>query len=116
MKITLCYDGELCGITYTPLLLMMLANFLEEHGYSVELLRVGEGAEFDGIPSDNFLDDNYSKLRGDIAKLTSDFIDFTKLKVDYDLMQERADINGVITSLGCKYHSCTFCPQNGNLL
>ena len=109
MKITLSYNGDNDGLTYPPILLLMLGNELVKAGIDVEIVQDTENYDYRGVPSDSIYRPEYQRLIRVIEAVTGNKLDFKDFEVDYD-WSPHFDVAGVLTSLGC-VHKCKFCPQ-----
>lgn len=109
MKITLSYNGDNDGLTYPPILPLMLGNELVKAGIDVEIVQDIENYDYLGIPSDSIYRPEYQRLIRVIEAITGNKLDFKDFEVDYD-WSPHFDVAGVLTSIGCVY-KCKFCPQ-----
>ena len=109
MKITLSYNGDNDGLTFPPILLLMLGNELVKAGIDVEIVQDTENYDYRGVPSDSIYRPEYQRLIRVIEAITGNKLDFKDFEVDYD-WSPHFDVAGVLTSIGC-VHKCKFCPQ-----
>jgi pyruvate-formate lyase-activating enzyme len=109
MWITLSYNGDNNGVTFSPIYPVMFKGALEKLGFNVELVANPDCYDYEGLPSDNILHPSYQHLIKFIENYTGEALSLAELPIDFDNMPD-TDIMGTTTAFGCKNH-CKYCPS-----